>query len=175
MTANMEIWSVLWCNLMLVALGASKSVVIKLPQVPIVQYAAGPDQLTLLTDNGVRFGYQGDNQFRAERRYPNGTVEGFFTQINADGKMVRTHYTAGTQGYRTSSEIIPDKFPDERPEGESTTLNNEDEITTTTTQSSASDLDDFWNNFTVLLNPSTEVISEENDSISVDAITFTES
>lgn len=35
--------------------GASKSiVVVKLPDIPIVQYAAGPNQLTLLTDNAVR-------------------------------------------------------------------------------------------------------------------------
>jgi len=155
---------------MSVASGVSKSVVlVKLPEVPTVQYAAGPNQLTLLTDNAVRFGYEGDNQFRAERRYPNGTVEGFYTQINPGGKVVRTHYIAGSQGYTTSSETIPDKFPDRRGEVETTTLANDKDVIP------SSDTGSFWETQTVLINTSSEVISEENDSISVDAIQLTES
>jgi len=172
----MGIWSVLWFTLMTFTFGASKSiVVVKLPDIPIVQYAAGPNQLTLLTDNAVRFGYQADDQFRAERRYPNGTVEGFFAQINADGKAVRTHYIAGSQGYKSSSETIPDKFPGKQGNPvEATTVDDAMKTAEIGTKSPLSDSDNFQE-YTTSFNPSSEVISEENDSIYVDAITVTES
>lgn len=59
-----------------------------------------------------RFGYETDNQFRAERRYPNGTVAGIYGYIGADGVPVKVKYGAVDElGFQAMQEVIPNKFP----------------------------------------------------------------
>lgn len=59
-----------------------------------------------------RFGYDTDNQFRAERRYPNGTVIGFYGFIGADGVPVRVKYgDVNHMGFTAMKEVIPVSFP----------------------------------------------------------------
>ena len=81
---------------------------------PNLTYAAGPSQLTLIMSapGAVRFAYHTPDQFRAERRFANGTVVGYYGFIGADGKAIRVSYGDTDQlGFQSSLEVIPDEFP----------------------------------------------------------------
>jgi hypothetical protein len=81
---------------------------------PNLTYAAGPSQLTLMmgAPGAFRFAYHTPDQFRAERRFANGTVIGYYGFIGADGKAIRVSYGDIDQlGFQSVSEIIPDQFP----------------------------------------------------------------
>ena len=81
---------------------------------PNLTYAAGPSQLTLMmgSPGAFRFAYHTPDQFRAERRFANGTVVGYYGFIGADGKAIRVSYGDMDQlGFQSVAEIIPDEFP----------------------------------------------------------------
>lgn len=149
-------------------LGACKSLPVR--KNPAITYVAGPNQLTLLLDESTfRFAYDTDNQFRAERRYPNGTVAGYFGFVGADGKAVRVKYGAVDElGFSAVQELIPDAFP------ETVTVPDETataEAALATTPEAASDDDAKIN---LLPEPYEPIVDDVNDSISVDAIEFYE-
>jgi len=148
-----------------VSLSGSIPVTITLARIPHITYAAGPHQVTLMTDQAVRFGYQTDNQFRAERRHANGTVEGYFGFISPDGKSVRTRYTStGDQGFASSSQNIPETFAEQ----------SEEELETSSATEAA--VADDWSGLIIdydsfdKLFDLQPVVSEEKESISVDSI-----
>lgn len=106
-----------------------------------------------------RFAYDTDNQFRAERRYPNGTVAGYFGYIGADDKAIRVKYGAVDElGFSAVQELIPDAFPE-------TATEPDDPATAATPEASGVNR---------LPQPNEPIVDDVNDSISVDAIEFYE-
>lgn len=111
-----------------------------------------------------RFAYDTDNQFRAERRFPNGTVAGYYGFIGADGKAVRVKYGAVDElGFSAVQELIPDAFPEPLTEPPST-----DAPVALPGAASASDA------IALLPEPYEPVVDDARESVSVDAIAFYE-
>lgn len=120
-----------------------------------------------------RFAYETDNQFRAERRFSNGTVAGFYGFIGADGKPVRVKYGAVDElGFQAVQEIIPEAFP----ETSTDTSNSSEEQSTKPSPTEPSSLGAGGNSNKQLIslaNPSfVPIINEADDSISVDAADY---
>lgn len=148
-------------------LGACKSLPVR--KNPTITYVAGPNQLTLLLDESTfRFAYDTDNQFRAERRYPNGTVAGYFGFIGADGKALRVKYGAVDElGFTAVQELIPGAFP------ETATVPDES-ATAEAAPATTPEADGEDAKVNLLPQPYEPIVDDVNDSISVDAIEFYE-
>lgn len=113
-----------------------------------------------------RFAYDTDNQFRAERRFPNGTVAGYFGYIGADGKAVRVKYGSVDElGFTAIQELIPDAFPESLTEEPPTT----DASAALPEAPSAADAA-----FGLLTQPYEPVVDDARESVSVDAIEYYE-
>ncbi|XP_057370489.1 uncharacterized protein LOC130691555 [Daphnia carinata] len=166
------------CIALLVVLMSSdvcKSQPIRKP--PVITYVAGPNQLTLLfPSSAFRFGYDTNNQFRAERRFANGTVAGYYGYMRADGNPVRVKYgDVDNLGFSAIEEIIPVTFPPT-----TTEANTEEGSGSLPTESPAggpsaepfliSDTADKLETFLVL--PKLPVVDDEKESVSVDAADF---
>ena len=120
-----------------------------------------------------RFGYDTDNQFRAERRFPNGTVAGYYGYVQADGKPIRVKYgSVDNLGFSAMQEIIPVAFP-ETP----TTEPNEQEFGSGDgSDISAQSVDSIpmtnEEKKVILLPPLDPIIDDEKESVSIDAIDY---
>jgi len=126
---------------------------------PAVTYITGPHQLTLISSkfNTYRFAYTTDNQFRAERRHLNGTIEGYYGYIGADGQPVRVKYSSVDDlGFMANSELVDIEFATEIPPEVETEVAPTEDITEQLT--------------VILPNDSVELANKE--SISVDAAKF---
>ncbi|KAI9565971.1 hypothetical protein GHT06_009769 [Daphnia sinensis] len=153
-----------------------KSQPIKKP--PVITYVAGPNQLTLLfPSSAFRFGYDTDNQFRAERRFANGTVAGYYGYMRADGNPVRVKYgDVDNLGFSAIEEIIPVTFPPTTTEAN--TEEGSGSLPTELPASGPSDQpflvsDDTADKLeTLLVLPKLPVVDDEKESVSVDAADF---
>ncbi|KAK4019015.1 hypothetical protein OUZ56_001051 [Daphnia magna] len=153
-----------------------KSQPIKKP--PVITYAAGPNQLTLLFPNSAfRFGYDTDNQFRAERRFANGTVAGYYGYMRADGNPVRVKYgDVDNLGFSAIEELIPVTFPPTTTEA-NTEEGGSGSLPTELPAGSPSGEPFLVSNTedkleTILVLPKLPVVDDEKESVSVDAADF---
>ncbi|XP_046447517.1 uncharacterized protein LOC124196457 isoform X3 [Daphnia pulex] len=178
--------AVCWALLvLLMSSDVCKSQPIKKP--PAITYVAGPNQLTLLLgSSSFRFGYDTDDQFRAERRFPNGTVAGYYGYMRADGKPIRVKYGAvDNLGFSAIEEIIPVTFPppttlepSEEGEGSGSLEPVTDTPLTTVTETVAlvdepfivDDAEDKLK--TVLVLPKQPIVDDEKESVSIDAADY---
>lgn len=122
---------------------------------------------------GNRFGYDTDDQFRAERRFPNGTVAGYYGYVRADGKPVRVKYGAVDDlGFTAIQEIIPSSFPEppkiEVPEegGSGSGLIESNRPI------QLPNIGDEDKDKVILLSPNEPVIDDEKESVSIDAADY---
>ena len=116
----------------------------------------------------IRFGYDTDNQFRAERRYPNGTVAGYYGYVRADGKPIRVKYGAVDDlGFTAVQEIIPAKFPEV-----STTEPSELEGSGATTVPIVVEEEEKNKNDVIFLAQNEPVIDDDKESVSIDAADY---
>lgn len=118
-----------------------------------------------------RFGYDTDNQFRAERRFPNGTVAGYYGYVRADGKPVRVKYGAVDDlGFSAIQEIIPAAFP-EQPTTESSSEESGSGAEPIQVNESPI-MSDEDQKKVILLSPMEPVVDEEKESVSIDVADY---
>lgn len=126
-----------------------------------------------------RFGYDTDNQFRAERRFPNGTVAGYYGYVRADGNPVRVKYGAVENlGFSAVEEMIPVTFPPVTTEINIEEGSGSSQTITELPESSVSADEPFLINDTgdqletILVFPKLPITDNEKESVSVDAADF---
>jgi hypothetical protein len=69
--------------------------------------SVGPDHYSeVLADGTYKYAYTGEHRYVAERKLPDGTIEGESLYVRPDGYPVKVHYFADREGYRPKTEVL---------------------------------------------------------------------